>query len=75
MIELDFFKSKLLGHLKEYAPEKLSEVELIDNLSDAAYDEMNKLIKSGMTRYEAQEIATSQMLSYISIKGEENDGI
>lgn len=65
MIELDFFKSKLIGFLNEYAPDRINETEWIEELSDAAYDEMNRFIQSGAQRYTAQNMALTQMLSCV----------
>lgn len=65
MTELNFFKSKLVGFLNEYAPDRTSEAEWIDVLSDTAYDEMNRLIQCGTQRYTAQNMALSQMLSSV----------
>ena len=65
MIELDLFKTKLLGYLKEYAPERINETEWIEELSDACYDTMNRNIKYGIKRYEAQNMAISEMLASV----------
>lgn len=65
MIELDYFKSKLIGYLKEHTSERIGNGEWIDIVSDTAYDDMNHFIQGGLTRSDAQETALSQMLSKV----------
>ena len=65
MIELDYFKSKLIGYLKEHTSERIENGEWIEIVSDTAYDDMNHLIQGGLTRSAAQEMALSQMLSKV----------
>lgn len=65
MIELDYFKSKLIGYLKEHKSEQIENSEWINKVSDTAYDDMNHLMQEGITRSAAQEMALSQMLSKV----------
>lgn len=69
MVELDYFKSKLINFLKNYSPELVNNKEWIEELSDTAYDDMNRLIQSGVIRYEAQDIASADMLSKVPDNG------
>lgn len=48
MIELDYFKSKLIGYLKEHTSERIGNGEWIDIVSDTAYDDMNHFIQGGL---------------------------
>lgn len=69
MVELDFFKSKLISYLREYSPDLVDEKERIEKWSDAAYDELNRQVQLGITRHEAQDSALEQMLSSIPDTG------